>query len=44
MSKRNIYILGIVVIVALLAVFGSRPFRASVNDEAGTASPHAIDQ
>lgn len=44
MSRRNIVLLAIVVIVALIAIFGSRPFRASFNGETGATSPHAIDQ
>lgn len=44
MGKRNIIILTVVLLVALIAIFGSRPFQASLNNEAGTTSPHAIDQ
>ncbi|WP_264319354.1 hypothetical protein [Rhizobium terrae] len=44
MGKRNIIILTVVFLAALIAIFGSRPFQAFLNNEAGTTSPHAIDQ
>lgn len=44
MRKRNIIVLSIIVILALVALFGSRPFRAFLAEEPGATSPHAIDQ
>ncbi|WP_274534862.1 hypothetical protein [Rhizobium sp. LCM 4573] len=43
MGKRTILLASIVVLV-LIAMLASRPFMASVDQENGPASPHAIDQ
>ncbi len=44
MNKRNIIILAVIAVVAIALTVGSRPFKASVDDQPGAPSPHAVDQ
>ena len=37
-------VIGIVVFLLVIVVFGFRPFQSTVSDEPGAAPPHAINQ